>query len=125
MFLLLAAKQEYWGIQEEVNVMKAAFRRSKGQVTVEVAILFGFVVAALVAMAIYLQRGVQGGMKSNADSMGTQYSATTPWWTNSKSHTDETAASVNTAQTSKACQGLGGAALDACVANDPAGFAAP
>jgi len=36
--------------------MQRYFSRSKGQVTVEVAVLFGVVVAALVAMAAYVQR---------------------------------------------------------------------
>ncbi len=73
-------------------------RRSKGQVTVEVAVLFGFVVAGLVAMAVYLQRGVQGGVKSNADSLGTQFQANAGWTVNSKSDTTETKTSVTTDQ---------------------------
>ncbi|MBI3322002.1 MAG: hypothetical protein HYZ91_07040 [Candidatus Omnitrophica bacterium] len=72
--------------------------RSTGQVTVEVAVLFGFVVAGLVAMAVYLQRGVQGGVKSNADSLGTQFQANAPWTVNSNSHTIEDQVTVTTDQ---------------------------
>lgn len=70
----------------------------RGQVTVEAAILFGAVVAGLVLMSIYLQRGVQGGMKSNADSFGTQFSATKAWNSTTTSNTTETANTVNTTQ---------------------------
>jgi len=73
-------------------------RAHQGQVTVEVAILFLFVVAALVLMAIYLQRGVQGGVKSNTDSFGTQFSATQAWNSNSHSVTNENASTVTTNQ---------------------------
>ena len=69
-------------------------QRCRGQVTVETAVLFGVVVTALVAMAFYLQRGVQGGVKSNADSFGTQFSAKTAWTTKTSSDTTETNASI-------------------------------
>lgn len=78
--------------------MLARADRRHGQVTVEVAILFGFVVAALVAMAIYLQRAVQGGVKSNSDSFGTQFSATKAWDSKSTSTTNETATVIDTKQ---------------------------
>jgi len=77
-------------------VRKAIHRR--GQVTVETAVLFGFVVAGLVAMAVYLQRGVQGGMKSNADSMGTQFQATTGWKVVTQSNTTETKTEIKSHQ---------------------------
>ncbi len=83
---------------------KRANRR--GQVTVEVAIVFGFVVAALVLMAIYLQRGVQGGVKSNSDSFGTQFSATRNWSVKTTSNTNENKAATNTTQTTNYNQSL-------------------
>ena len=75
---------------------RRARRRGYGQVTVEVAVLFGVVVAGLVAMAVYLQRGVQGGVKQNADSFGTQFSATNAWNSNvtTNSITNETQTTV-------------------------------
>ena len=66
-----------------------ACRRQRGQVTVEMAILYGFVIAALVGMAIYLQRAVSGGAKSNSDSFGTQFSANQAWTSKSTSKTVE------------------------------------
>lgn len=75
-------------------------RAQRGQVTVELAVLFGVVVAALVFMAIYFQRGVQGGVRSNADSFGSQFSATGVWNQNTTTnqHTVETPADVVTDQ---------------------------
>ncbi len=72
----------------------------RGQVTVEVAVLFGCVVAALVFMAIYFQRGAQGGIRSNADSFGAQFSASKAWTQNTISNqaTIETATFINTNQ---------------------------
>ena len=51
----------------------------RGQVTVEMAVLFTFVIAALIFMGAYLQRGAQGMMKSNSDSLGQQFSAKGNW----------------------------------------------
>lgn len=72
----------------------------RGQVTVELAVLFGTVVAALVFMAIYFQRGAQGGIRSNADSLGSQFSAANAWTQNTVSNqiTNETNILINTTQ---------------------------
>ena len=80
--------------------MTKRMQQQRGQVTVEVAVLFGVVVAALVFMAIYFQRGVQGGVRSNADSMGSQFSATGAWskTTTNNSTTVETPADITTNQ---------------------------
>ena len=78
--------------------MRARITR-RGQVTVEMAILYGFVIAALVAMAIYLQRAVSGGAKSNSDSFGTQFSATQAWNSKTISNTTENATQVVSNQT--------------------------
>ncbi len=52
------------------------FRRSlRGQSTLEYVILIGFVVAALIAMGIYMKRGVQGKLRESTDQIGEQYSA--------------------------------------------------
>lgn len=74
----------------------------RGQVTVEIAVLFGVVVAGLVAMAIYFQRGVQGGVRSNADSFGQQFSATGAWnqSTTTNQITNETPTTITTNQDS-------------------------
>lgn len=94
-------------------------RYSKGQVTVEVAILFGVVVAALVALAIYLRRAVQGGIKGNADSFGSQFSSDEAWATHSRSANREEGALIRSAQFTKACQGVGGTANPGCTPDDP------
>jgi uncharacterized protein (UPF0333 family) len=82
-------------------MLKRAYGK-RGQVTVEVAVLFGVVVAGLVAMAIYFQRGIQGGVRSNADSFGQQFSATGAWTqtNNTVQATAETPTDVTTTQNS-------------------------
>ncbi len=67
--------------------MKREHRR--GQVTVEVAVLFAAVIAALFFMAMYLQRGAQGGVKGSADSLGTQFGGRNPWTQNTHSVSNE------------------------------------
>jgi uncharacterized protein (UPF0333 family) len=47
----------------------------KGQSTLEYVILLGFVVAALIAMGIYIKRGMQGKLRESSDQIGEQYSA--------------------------------------------------
>ncbi|PIQ84422.1 MAG: hypothetical protein COV75_02325 [Candidatus Omnitrophica bacterium CG11_big_fil_rev_8_21_14_0_20_63_9] len=51
--------------------------------------LAGTAAVALVAVgvSVYLQRGVQGGMKSNADSMGQSFTNREDWQSRSDSHT--------------------------------------
>lgn len=77
-----------------------ANKARSGQVTVEVAVLMSVTVAAIVGMAVYLQRGIQGGMKSNADSLGTQFSVTDGWkqTTTTKQGTTENRTTITTDQ---------------------------
>ena len=96
----------------------------RGQVTVEMAVLFGFVVAGLIAMSIYFQRGVQGGVKSNADSIGTQFSSKDGWNARSRSASEDTAGRTISGQYSNACQGLSGAALNKCLGANQASIQA-
>lgn len=49
-------------------------RNSRGQSTLEYVILVGFVVAALIAMGVYIKRGFQGKLKESTDQVGQQYS---------------------------------------------------
>ena len=49
--------------------------RTKGQSTLEYVILLGFVVAALIAMGVYMKRGIQGRLRQSTDQVGEQYSA--------------------------------------------------
>lgn len=47
----------------------------RGQSTLEYVILIGFVVAALIAMGIYMKRGIQGKLRESTDQVGEQYDA--------------------------------------------------
>jgi Flp pilus assembly pilin Flp len=47
---------------------------SKGQSTLEYAVLIVVIIAALIAMQVYLKRGVQGRMRESSDQIGQQYS---------------------------------------------------
>lgn len=49
--------------------------RLRGQSTLEYVILVGFVVAALIAMGVYMKRGFQGRLRESTDQIGEQYSA--------------------------------------------------
>ena len=49
--------------------------KTKGQSTLEYVILLGFVVAALIAMGVYMKRGMQGRLRESTDQVGGQYSA--------------------------------------------------
>ena len=49
---------------------------SKGQSLVEYSVLLAIVVAAWMAMHIYLKRGIAGGLRGSADSIGEPYAPT-------------------------------------------------
>jgi uncharacterized protein (UPF0333 family) len=51
------------------------YLRTKGQSTLEYVILLGFVVAALIAMGVYMKRGVSGKLRDSTDQIGEQYEA--------------------------------------------------
>lgn len=46
----------------------------RGQSTLEYALLIGVIVAALIAMQVYMKRGVQGKIRDATDQIGDQYS---------------------------------------------------
>ena len=102
-------------------------RNTRGQVTLEVAILFTAIAASLVFMMLYLQRGVQGGVKSSADSFGTQFSGNQPWTQVSASATAEgnvSATATGTAQLRQINQ-AGTGAVDVSGRNVPVTAATP
>lgn len=49
--------------------------KRKGQSTLEYALIIAVVVGALLAMNVYMKRGVQGKLRESVDSVGEQYSA--------------------------------------------------
>ena len=51
------------------------FLNKRGQSTLEYGILIAIVVAALLAIQIYMKRGVQGRLGSAADDIGEQFDA--------------------------------------------------
>ena len=55
---------------------KPVLNRVLGQSTVEYAVLIAVVVGALIAMQIYMKRGVQGKLRSATDDIGEQFSPT-------------------------------------------------
>ncbi len=50
-------------------------KRTKGQSTLEYALIIAVVVGALLAMQVYFKRGVQGKLREATDDIGGQYSA--------------------------------------------------
>jgi hypothetical protein len=48
----------------------------KAQSTLEFAVVITCVVAALLAMQIYMKRSMEGGLKASADNLGEQFSPT-------------------------------------------------
>ena len=46
----------------------------KGQSALEYAVLIVVIIAALIAMQVYLKRGVQGGLREKTDQIGEQFS---------------------------------------------------
>ncbi len=65
----------------------------KGQSLFEYSILFALILSALLIMQFYIQRGYQGRLKAEADSVGQQYS---PGHTTSKIITTNTSTSITT-----------------------------
>ena len=63
----------------------------KGQSTLEYAVLIAVVVAALLAIQIYMKRGVEGKLRSASDDIGQQFDAHR---TESQSITTRTGTSV-------------------------------
>ena len=49
-------------------------KKTKGQSTLEYAVLIIIVIGALLSIQIYIKRGVQGRLKSATDDIGDQYS---------------------------------------------------
>lgn len=65
----------------------------KGQSAMEYAILIAVIVAALVAMQIFVKRGASGKLKASSDQIGAQYDpmkVTSDFYTSSKSYSEET-----------------------------------
>ena len=53
--------------------MQSGFRFERAQSSVEFAVMFAVVVAALLGMLVYMKRGLSGGYRQSADQIGGQY----------------------------------------------------
>ena len=75
----------------------------KGQIAMEYAVVLIIVIGALIAMQMYLKRGVQGRYKSSIDSVGEQYDplTTTTDITESLQGSSSTAVTVDNATVGK------------------------
>lgn len=69
--------------------MRKCSFNARGQSTLEYAIIIMVVVGALLAMQIYMKRGLEGKLKDSSDNIGAQYSAGNV----TSSHTTTTATS--------------------------------
>lgn len=49
--------------------------KNKGQSTLEYALVITVIMAAMVAINVYMKRGVQGKLRESADKIGEQYAA--------------------------------------------------
>ena len=63
----------------------------RGQSTLEYAVLIVVIIAALIAMQVYLKRGLQGRMRESSDQIGEQFS---PGYTTSNRTTSTSSNSV-------------------------------
>ncbi|MBU1998969.1 MAG: hypothetical protein ABIG46_00675 [Candidatus Omnitrophota bacterium] len=77
----------------------------KGQSTAEFAILIGLVIGAVVAMQVYIKRGLQGKMKDAVDYSDTDTAAVfstgqyEPYYASSQSSTAQSASETTNTQT--------------------------
>lgn len=86
--------------------------RTKGQSTLEYSILIAIVVAALLAMQIYMKRGMEGRLKSTTDDIGEQFEAGNSTWTHVQGRTgtsiESTALGITNTYGGRAGTGGGG-----------------
>ena len=76
--------------------MRKVFTK-RGQSTLEYAVLIVVIIAALIAMQVYLKRGVQGKLRESSDQIGEQFSpgyTVTNMTTHTYSRTRDTSTTV-------------------------------
>lgn len=59
--------------RHHIFLKKCFFGSRRGQSVFEMSLLLVLIVAALIAMQVYLKRSIQGRLRSNADNIGEQY----------------------------------------------------
>ena len=75
---------------------KKRFYKAAGQTTIEIAVLIAVIVVALVAMQVYLKRGIQGGLRARVDGIGEQYDHLAARGERVLSHTTNTTSTTRT-----------------------------
>ena len=70
-------------------------RKSRGQSTLEYGVLIAVIVAALLAINIYLKRGVQGKLRESTDQIGEQFEAGATEISRHSEHTGTTVQTVD------------------------------
>ena len=86
--------------------MRIIRRSRRGVATIELAVFFACFILALTFLAKYIQRAAQGGIRSNADSLGSQFSAKSPFTQSTHSDSYDNAVRVQQDQTSNFNQTL-------------------
>ena len=69
-------------------------RRIKGQSTLEYAMIIAVVVGALLAIQIYMKRGLQGRLRESSDQIGEQFDANKTTIERTTTHTGKTVQTV-------------------------------
>ncbi len=70
-------------------------RKQKGQSVLEYAMIVAVVVAGLIAMQIYMKRGIQGKLRSSTDDIGAQFDAGNTNITSNRSRNGTTVETVS------------------------------
>ena len=81
-------------------------RKVKGQSTLEYAMIIAIVVGGLIAMQIYMKRGVQGKLRESTDSIGDQFDAEATSITRTTNRTGATVQTVIGGVTTSATGGM-------------------
>ena len=82
-----------------------SYKKNMGQSVMETGVLILVIVGALIAMQVYLKRGIQGRLRSGVDSIGEQYD---PQATSSNftiNHTSNATTTTNTTTQEKIVSG--------------------
>jgi len=77
---------------KEADIM---LRKIKGQSTLEYALIVAVVVGGLLAMQIYMKRGVQGKLRESTDQIGEQFDAEKTAIIRSTNHTGTTTQTIS------------------------------
>ncbi len=80
-------------------------RRIKGQSILEYAMIIAVVVGALLAIQIYMKRGLQGRLRESSDQIGEQFDAEKTDISRTTTHTGTTKQVVESGQTTSTTTG--------------------